>query len=250
MIALRSTAPDFALPNQNGSLFRLSDFRGRSHVLLLFIPAAFTPVCSTEVPALEKFRSRFWNDASTAVAVITADNSPSNREWARRCKAEKLFMLSDYEPKGTVSQAYGAWMAADGIPARATVIIDRNGVVRYAEDVGKFGKRSVPALLNIARAIDGKGPLEQQSAKMPLDLPVMFTMADCPYCSAAKDLIRALHLEDRIVMRTVDTDPAALELLLSVNPTGGVPTLAYLGKTYVGPQAIGVQLKNIAKKVA
>ena len=49
MIAAGSVAPDFALPNQTRDIVRLSDFRGRRHVVLAFHPLAFTPVCSAQV---------------------------------------------------------------------------------------------------------------------------------------------------------------------------------------------------------
>ena len=250
MITPGSVAPVFSIPHQNGSLFQLRDYLGKNHVLLLFLPAAFTPICTTELPALAALRERFWTEANTVVAAVTTDQTASNREWARRCGAGQIFVLSDYYPQGAVSKAYGAWLPNEGIADRATVIVAKDGIVRYAESVGKFGKRSVPTLLSIARAIDGKAPLTQSSAKMPLDLPILFVTGHCPYCKSTLDLLRSLHLEDRVVVRNVDNDQAAMRLLLQVNSHGAVPTLYFGGKVYEGAPSIGVTLKNLAKRAA
>jgi len=248
MIALQSVAPDFTLTLQNGKPFRLSDWKGKAHVLLLFLPAAFTPICTTELPALAALRNDFWRDAGTVVAAVTVDNIHSNREWGRDCKTGPLFILSDFYPHGAVSQAYGAYLYDEGISDRATVIVGKDGLVRYAESVGKFGKRSIPALLDIARAIDGRAPLNRKSAKMPLDLPVLFVSRSCPHCAEATQALQMLQLETRIVVRYVDDSPEALKSLLSISNEGSVPTLFWQGKTYVGSPQVIAALRKISGK--
>lgn len=248
MIALRSVAPDFSLPAQDGTPFTLSAWRGKANVLLLFLPAAFTPICTTELPALAAYRDDFWKQASTAVAAVTVDNIHCNREWGRDCNTGKLFLLSDFHPHGAVSYAYGAYLIDEGISDRATVIIGKDGLVRYAESVGKFGKRSIPALLDIARAIDGRAPLKKQSANMPVDLPVLFVTHSCPHCADVTNAIKTLKLETRIVVRYVDDDPSAIKTLLQSNPQGSVPALAFQGKVYVGTPQITPVLQSLAGK--
>lgn len=246
MIPAGAIAPTFTLPTQTGSTFNLAAYRNKNNVLLLFLPAAFTPVCSTELPAAAALQDQFYRDANTVVAAVTADLPAANREWARRCNAANLFVLSDNNLPGAVSRAYGAWLQSEAIPDRASVLIDSRGIVRYAESVGKFGKRSVPALLAMAMAANGSRPSPLQSARMPLDLPVLYVTTSCPHCRAITGLLQRLHGEDLVVVRWVDKDQDGMRSLLTVEPRGLVPLLMYGGKKWVGENEIGPQLSEIA----
>lgn len=254
MIAVGTQAPDFELPDQQGVPFRLSSLRGKKNVLLFFIPAAFTQICGTEVPAMASLVDAFDQGADTAVAVITADRTDTNLHWLRHLGADRLNILSDFWPHGKVSQAYGAFLTDDGIPDRATVLVGKDGVVQYSESVGKFGKRSVPALLQMARAQDGRAPLPSEAftARMPVDLPVLFVSRQqgCPYCRRVLEQVQALQLEERIVIRNVDLDDEAMRWLLSVRPEGDVPTLYYQGHVAVGADSIIQTLSSWATRRA
>jgi len=246
MISVGSPAPLFTVQDQNGTPFSLSTYKGKHNVLLLFLPAAFTPICSTELPALAVFQSNFFQEANTIVAAVTTDNSPANREWARRCSAENIFLLSDAFPHGKVSALYGALLQNEGLSDRATVIIDCNGIVQYAESVGKFGKRSIPKLLEVAKRIAGVPCQPVQSVSMPLDLPILFLTQSCPHCKTVKHMIQDLHAEDKVVVKQVDTDQAAMRQLLTLHPEAPVPLLAWQGMAYMGPHQIGPTLQVIA----
>lgn len=250
MIPVGTPAPDFVLPTQDGKPFHLADYRGRSNVLIFFIPAAFTPICSTELPALSALQHSFQQSANTVVVVVTADHTPCNRAWLHHLQLTGLLIVSDWEPKGQVSQAYGAWIAEDGIPDRATVLVSKDGLVKYSESVGKFGKRSVPALLEVARAQDGRAPVQPSSVRIPLDLPVLLVTSQCPYCQSVVNQIRELRIEDRIVVRSVGTDAEAMGWLLSLQPDGSVPVLRDQGNVYVGAPEISGVLPQIAKRFA
>jgi len=254
MIPVGMPAPDFELPDQHGAPFRLSSLRGKKNVLLFFIPAAFTQICGTEVPALASLADAFDQSADTIVFVITADRPDSNLHWLRHLGAEQLNILSDFWPHGKVSQAYGAFLADDGIPDRATVIVGKDGTVTYAESVGKFGKRSVSSLLHIARAKDGRAPLPADAftARMPLDLPVLFVTqrTGCQHCRRVLETLRALRLEEFIVVRNVDTDPEAMRWLASVNPEGRVPALYHQGHLAVGANEITQVFSDLATRRA
>ncbi len=254
MIPVGTQAPDFELPDQYGVPFRLSSLRGKKHALLFFIPAAFTQICGTEVPAMASLADAFDHSADTVVVVITADRTDSNLHWLRHLGAEDLRILSDFWPHGKVSQAYGAFLPADGIPDRATVLVGKDGVVQYAESVGKFGKRSVPALLQIARAKDGRAPLPADAftARMPNDLPILFVTErqGCRFCQRVLEQIHALQIEEHIVIRNVDTDDEAMRWLLSVHPEGSVPALYFRGHLDVGADAIVQTLTGWATRSA
>ena len=68
MLPVGAIAPDFSLPNQHRSTVRLSDFRGKKHVVLAFHPLAFTPVCSAQVQTYERERPRL--DALDAHVLV------------------------------------------------------------------------------------------------------------------------------------------------------------------------------------
>lgn len=248
MISLGTTAPDFVLPTQDDKQFHLADYRGKSNVLIFFIPAAFTPICSTELPALSALQDSFRQSADTVIVVVTADHVPCNRAWLYHLQLTGLLIVSDWEPKGRTSQAYGAWIAADGTPDRATVLVGKDGLVKYVESVGKFGKRSVSALLEVARAQDGRAPMQPPSVRIPLDLPVLLVSTSCPHCQSVVNQIRQLRIEDRIVVRSVDTDTEAMGWLLSIQPDGSVPVLRDQGKVYVGATEIAGVLPQIARR--
>lgn len=128
-------APDFALPGvvpgQGGkSLVRLSDYRGKKNVVLSFVPAAFTPVCSDQWPGYNLAKDLF-DEYDTVVLGISADNLPSLYAWVVEMRGLWFPVLSDFWPHGAVAQNYGV-LRADGTTERAVIIIDKAGVVRFA----------------------------------------------------------------------------------------------------------------------
>jgi peroxiredoxin len=131
VITVGSVAPDFALPNQFRETVRLSDFRGRHHVVLAFHPLAFTPICSTQVQGYEREKGTIGSLDAIVLAVST-DAGPSKRAWAESLGGVSYHLLSDFHPQGEVSRHYGV-MRDDGLSERAIVIIDKEGIVRRAK---------------------------------------------------------------------------------------------------------------------
>ena len=124
-------APDFVLKDQNNQEVRLSDFRGKKNVLLVFYPLAFTGVCQGELSRLRDDIADFQNDASQVLA-ISVDSSYSHKVWADQ-QSFAFPLLADFWPHGAVASAYGVFDDARGIANRGTFLIDRDGVVRFAE---------------------------------------------------------------------------------------------------------------------
>jgi peroxiredoxin len=122
-------APDFALPIGPDGELRLSSLRGRP-VILVFYPADWSPVCGDELALynelLPEFRRR-----EAEVLGISVDGV-----WCHRAYAESRHLefplLSDFEPKGAVSRAYGAYRERDGFSERALFLLDRNGVISWS----------------------------------------------------------------------------------------------------------------------
>jgi peroxiredoxin len=125
--AIGSTAPDFTLPSTAGAAVTLSSLRGKN-VLLAFFPAAFTSVCATEMCAFSEDYSQF-EGSNTVVLPISVDAVPSLKAF-RAQHQMKLDLLSDF--KRDVSRLYGALNEERFSSIRAYILIDRNGIVRWA----------------------------------------------------------------------------------------------------------------------
>ncbi len=121
-------APDFALPGSNGEIVRLSHFRGKANVLLAFYPFDFSPICEKQLPGLQEQMERF-RALETIVLGISTDSPYSHRAFAAELGLEFL-LLSDFFGKHA-SAAYGV-LRRDGFCERASFIIDKNGILRYA----------------------------------------------------------------------------------------------------------------------
>ncbi len=123
-------APDFALPSTKGETVRLSDFRGQKNVMLSFVPAAFTPVCSDQWPGYNLTREMF-EERDTIILGISVDNLPSLHAWAVEMRGLWFPVLSDFWPHGAVAKKFGV-LRTSGTTERAIVLIDKKGVVRFA----------------------------------------------------------------------------------------------------------------------
>jgi mycoredoxin-dependent peroxiredoxin len=123
-------APEFDLEVKSGERVRLSDFRGRSNVLLVFHPFAFTPVCEDEARDLQENLESFRN-AQTEIVFVSCDPSAARQAWKRELGAEYTF-ASDFWPHGAAAQAYGVFNEATGAPLRGTFLIDKEGTVIWS----------------------------------------------------------------------------------------------------------------------
>ena len=143
-IPVGTKAPDFTLRDQFGKDVTLSSFQGKRNVVLVFYPLSFTSVCSVQMPAYSKEKPRFEeNDAQ--VLGISVDSSPVHRAFAESVGVDYP-LLADFYPHGAVAAAYGV-LRPDGTAERATFVIDKAGVVRFAEvhELGRVPDRG-PAL--------------------------------------------------------------------------------------------------------
>jgi peroxiredoxin len=131
MLPIGTTAPDFELASHTGASVRLSDFRGRRHVVLAFHPLAFTPVCAAQMQTYERERRRLAA-LGTHVLGISVDAGPSKRAWAESLGGISFDLLSDFHPRGAVASAYGV-MRDDGLTDRAIVVVDRTGAIAWTK---------------------------------------------------------------------------------------------------------------------
>jgi len=134
-------APDFALPHNPGEPpVRLGDLTAEGNVVLLFFPLAFSPTCSQEMCMMRDDYDRF-GELDAKVVGVSVDSPFALRAWA----AEEKFpfpLLSDFNRQ--VSRDYGAlydeFFGMQGVSKRAAFVIDRGGIVRYAEVLDNAGQ--------------------------------------------------------------------------------------------------------------
>jgi peroxiredoxin len=142
-------APDFTLPEIGGEKVTLSQYRGKKNVVISFVPAAWTPVCSDQWPgynlAEDEFRAR-----DAVILGITVDNIPSLWAWTQAMGGVWFPVASDFWPHGLVAEMYGV-LRGDGVTERALILVDKKGIIRYI-DVHDINER--PDLGVLAAELD------------------------------------------------------------------------------------------------
>ena len=149
-------APGFALLSVSGEKISLGQYLGKKNVVLSFVPAAWTPVCSDQWPGYNIVKDIF--DMYDAVLLgITVDNIPTLFAWTNQMISEGdtlwFPVLSDFWPHGAVADRYGV-LRSDGTSERAIFVIDKAGIIRYI-DVHDINRR--PPLEGIVKALKKVG---------------------------------------------------------------------------------------------
>ena len=140
-------APDFTLKSENvtGDVkdVALSDFKGRNNVLLLFFPQAFTGVCTNEMCDITVGINEFTS-LNAEVLGISVDSIFTQEAWAK-ANSIGIPLLSDFNRE--VINLYDTRYAdgefvhgMNGVSKRAAFVIDKDGVIRYAEILDDAGK--------------------------------------------------------------------------------------------------------------
>ena len=134
-------APDFSLVTlgENGpEVVKLSEKTGEQNILLLFVPMAFTGVCTTEFCEISAGLGAY-TDLNCKVFGISGDNPFAQAAWAEK-EGISLTLLSDYDHQA--SEAYGITydqflpeknLIMGGVPKRSAFVIDKAGVVQFAQ---------------------------------------------------------------------------------------------------------------------
>lgn len=129
-----SQAPDFSLKNQDGETVTLSELRGEQAVLVVFYPFAFSGICTGELCSVRDDLSSFQNDDVQVVAV-SVDTTWALKAWAGQ-EGYTFPLLSDFWPHGATAESYGVFSSDAGFAVRGTFLVDKEGVVRFAEANG------------------------------------------------------------------------------------------------------------------
>jgi peroxiredoxin len=129
-VEIGSEAPDFTLENQFGEKVKLSDYRGKKNVVLVFFPMAFTGICTGELCEIRDRNTDFVSD-DVQILGISCDTSASQKVFAEQ-EGFDYPLLSDFWPHGEISKLYGSWFEARGFSMRGTFIIDKAGILKWS----------------------------------------------------------------------------------------------------------------------
>jgi peroxiredoxin len=145
-------APSFELMNSETQKVSLSDFQGHN-LLILFFPLAFTSVCTTELCSVRD-TLKDYEALDASVLGISVDSPFTLAKF----KAEQNLnfpLLSDFNKE--VSQAYGSFykdfvLGLKGVSKRSAFVLDKNGVIQYAEVLESAG--DIPNFATIKEALN------------------------------------------------------------------------------------------------
>lgn len=152
-IELGSLAPDFRLFSSDKKEVALSSYRNQKKVLLLFLPLAFTEVCSNELCTVRDDLDKY-NNLDTEVLVVFPD-FVFVLEQVKNMKQVNYTLLSDFNRE--VSALYGVLYAEfpvfgmRNVPKRSAFVIDKAGVVRYKEVLEN--PKDLPNLIEIDKVL-------------------------------------------------------------------------------------------------
>ncbi len=123
-------APDFELPSHpiSGDTFLLSEHRGERAVVINFVPAAFSPVCTDQLPLITERLA----DSGALTVVISSDNTWTLEAWKQETGVD-MPMLSDFNPVGATADLYGVRLEGTNMANRVVVVVGKDGKVAHIE---------------------------------------------------------------------------------------------------------------------
>ncbi len=122
-------APEFSLKSAPDKTFSLSELAGRP-VILAFYPADWSPVCGDQMTLYNEVLPEFTRHGAELLG-ISVDGAWCHAAFARDRNLH-FRLLADFEPKGAVARAYGAYRESDGFSERALFVIDPDGMIRWS----------------------------------------------------------------------------------------------------------------------
>ncbi len=139
-IQIGQPAPDFTLYNTEKNKISLSDYKGKN-VVILFFPLAFSGVCTTEMCSMRD-NMGVYNDLNAEIIGISIDSIFVLDRFKKEHNLDFTF-LSDFNK--TASRDYGCLYETfsfemQGVSKRSAFVVDKEGVIRYAEVLESAGE--------------------------------------------------------------------------------------------------------------
>ncbi len=152
-VKVGDAAPDFTLKAVSGKTISLKDYQGKKNVVISFVPAAWTPVCSDQWPGYNIVQDLFESHDAVMLG-ITVDSIPTLFSWTNQMGKLWFEVLSDFWPHGAVAEKFGV-LRSDGVSERALFVIDKKGIICYI-DVHDINQR--PPLEALVRELEKMQP--------------------------------------------------------------------------------------------
>jgi mycoredoxin-dependent peroxiredoxin len=147
-ISVGQAAPEFTLKDQSQKEVKLSDYKGKKNVVLMFYPLDWSPVCTNEHACVVNDMKKF-DLLDAQVLGLSVDSV-----WSHKAYAEKMGinypLLADFQPRGAVADKFGMFLADKGITGRAIAIINKDGNVAWFK---QYDIPTVPAIDEVAQAL-------------------------------------------------------------------------------------------------
>jgi peroxiredoxin len=128
VIEAGAKAPDFSLPDQEGNEVSLSDFAGRK-LVIAFYPLDFSPICTDQLGLYQEVLGEIESKGASLVG-ISVDSTYCHHAFREQLNLT-MPLLADFNPKGEVSRAYGAWIEQVDHGNRSLVLIE-DGEVKWS----------------------------------------------------------------------------------------------------------------------
>jgi alkyl hydroperoxide reductase subunit AhpC len=178
------------------------------------------------VPATEELLPRF-RAADTQVLGISVDSLFCHANWGMSLGGISFPLLQDFQPKGAVADSFGLYLADAGITDRATVIIDKNGVVQFKGSVTPAGERDIAQLAAKCEEINaGDATTWPACEGAPADA-TLYVKAKCGHSLKARLAVENLHLGGSVVVKNVTEDASAMAELESKGGKAQAPCLIH-----------------------
>jgi peroxiredoxin len=147
-VTVGALAPEFTLKDQDQKEVKLSDFRGKKPVVLVFYPLDWSPTCTKEHACMVNDKKQF-EDLNAQVLGLSVDST-----WSHKAYADKMGihypLLADFHPRGAVAAKYGVYLEDKGITGRSIFIIDRDGKLAWRKD---YEIPVVPDIAEVSKAL-------------------------------------------------------------------------------------------------
>ena len=145
-------APAFSLPALSGERISIEQFKGTHNVVISFVPAAWTPVCSDQWPGYNIAEDLFARYDAVLLG-ISVDNLPTLYAWTHQMGDLWFPVLSDFWPHGEAAGRFGV-LRSDGTAERALFVIDKRGIIRFIQ-ISDINRR--PDLKDVVDALKAIG---------------------------------------------------------------------------------------------
>ena len=146
--SIGAPAPEFTLKDQDQKEVKLSDYKGKKNVVLVFYPLDWSPVCTKEHACMVNDMKSF-ETLDAEILGVSVDSV-----WSHKAYAEKMgihySLLADFQPRGAMAEKYGVYLPEKGITGRSIFIVDKQGKIAWVKN---YDIPVVPDVKEVASAL-------------------------------------------------------------------------------------------------